>query len=119
MFDPALKQKIYDEWVTPIPTGNEETFKKLLNEVFDPHIQWPVTTRGFMNGVGATDANATDVVEMLFYMVNMAGILKLQLLHAPTGEVMEFTREATKAAQDSSAATDYQILFSPIYQAPI
>jgi len=114
MLDPALKQKIYNEWATPIPTGNEETFKKLLNEVFDPNIQWPVTTRGFMNGVGATDDNATDVVEMLFYLVNMVGILKLQLLHAPTGEVMEFTREATKAAQDSGTTTAYHILFSPI-----
>ena len=119
MFDPSLKQKIYDNWATPIPIGNEDTFKKLLDEVFDPYIQWPITTGGFMNGVGATHANAIDVVEMLFYLVNMAGILELKLLHTPTNTVMEWSRETIKSAQDSGTATDYQILHSPIYEASV
>ena len=108
-----LKQDIFNEWrAKPIPTGDEQLFSNLLDVVFDPSVNYPVSVAGFDNALNLSEEEEVrKVVHMLFYLAGK-DILNIELMHKPTAEIMEFSRHNIQEAKADEAMRDYTFVFT-------
>ena len=89
----AEKQNIYEAWRLPLDIdAGDKYFKRLLDVVFDDYTQYPVSLGGIINSVLPNDfdlKHTTAVINMVFYLVNMAGVIDCAIIHTDSGKEID------------------------------